>query len=152
MKSSKLIDCDEILASFSFWLDCSNIGKVHRPRIGKYGSKISFGIIICQGTKSDHCFAFSVPRSINQSLPFVNFRLFFQEHKYPGVEMGDTRKRANGVNAEISSFFVGTPRAKFIYYIAHPCSGQHPSQGWVPCGHGQGAIASASRPAAISLM
>ena len=45
MKSSKLIDCDEILASFSFWLDCSNIGKVHRPRIGKYGSKISFGII-----------------------------------------------------------------------------------------------------------
>ena len=109
-------------------------------------------VLICQGTKSDHCFAFSVPRSINQSLPFVNFRLFFQEHKYPGVEMGDTRKRANGVNAEISSFFVGTPRAKFIYYIAHPCSGQHPSQGWVPCGNGQGAIASAFRPAAMSPM
>ena len=96
MKSSKLIDCDEILASFSFWLDCSNIGKVHRPRIGKYGSKISFGIIrLCINLfspRSDHCFAFSVPRSISQSLPFVNFRLFFQKQKYPRVETDDTRK------------------------------------------------------------
>ena len=141
MKSSKFIFCDEILASFSFWLDCSNIGKVHRPRFGKFGSKISFGIIrLCinlLGTKSDHCFAFSVPRSINQSLSFVKFRLFSQEHKYPGVEMGDTRKEGQWSYCRNKFIFRRYSKSKvYLLYCppmqrATPLSGVGPLRPWV---------------------